>query len=51
MSANFDQIKGGDVSTTESGSEAEDITFTNAARNHISHSLLTPVHEEVTVFL
>lgn len=42
----LDQIKGSDTSTTESGSEAEDITSPNLSRN-IAHARLTPVREEV----
>ncbi|KAJ6797118.1 phosphatidylinositol/phosphatidylcholine transfer protein SFH6-like isoform X2 [Iris pallida] len=38
-------IKGSDTSTTESGSEAEDITSPKASRSYLT-SCLTPVHEE-----
>jgi len=47
----LDQIKGGDASTAESGSEAEDITSPKATRNYIAHPSLTPVREEVTPYL
>ncbi|XP_068642645.1 phosphatidylinositol/phosphatidylcholine transfer protein SFH8-like [Aristolochia californica] len=39
-------LKGGDTSTAESGSEAEDIASPKALRSYISHPRLTPVREE-----
>uniref|UniRef100_A0A1D1YX19 Sec14 cytosolic factor n=1 Tax=Anthurium amnicola TaxID=1678845 RepID=A0A1D1YX19_9ARAE len=43
------EIKGGDISTAESASEAEDITSPKATRNYTSHSQLTPVPEEAKI--
>lgn len=43
----FEQIKGSDTSTTESGSEVEDVTSPNLSRSYTTHARLTPVREEV----
>lgn len=43
----LDQIKGGDTSTAESGSEAEDIASPKAPTNCSSNPQLTTVLEEV----
>ncbi|KAJ6803197.1 phosphatidylinositol/phosphatidylcholine transfer protein SFH8-like [Iris pallida] len=45
----YPTLKSGDVSTAESGSEAENITSPNTIRNYIAHSQLTPVTEETKV--
>ncbi|KAK1327062.1 Bifunctional nuclease 2 [Acorus calamus] len=39
-------IRGGDTSTAESGSEADDIASPKATRSYVSHPQLTPVREE-----
>lgn len=39
-------VKSSDVSTTESGSEAEEFTATKVMRSNASYSCLTPVREE-----
>lgn len=44
----FLQMRNGDVSTAESGSEAEEIATPKAARSYVPHPKLTPVREEVS---
>lgn len=38
-----------DASTAESGSETEDSTFSKMSLSYVSHSQLTPVHEETKI--
>ena len=45
------QVKFSDTSTAESGSEAEDMTSPKPRRSYMSHPQLTPVHEEVNLFI
>lgn len=45
----YPTIKSGDVSTAESGSEAENNSSPNTSRNYLAHSQLTPVTEEAKV--
>lgn len=45
------QRKGGDTSTAESGSDADDITSPKAMVNYVTPTQLTPVREEVICYI